>query len=897
MVKPQIWLACLSLFVSLGFGACTKSDPKKESLKEGAEIPEPLLPPFRAKTQAAAPVLIENVKILTATGTSIEQGYIFLRDGKIAKVGSGSADAKLSEGSTRIDGRGKVLTPGIIDTHSHMGVYPLPAASAHADGNEATRPTTPDVWAEHSFWPQDSSLWRALSSGVTTIQILPGSANLVGGRSATLHLRPATDVASMRFPGAPQGLKMACGENPKRTYGNKSGPSTRMGNVAGFRKIFQDAVNYRRDWENYRKKQKDGDKGEGKAPERDHALDTIVKAMNGEILVHVHCYRSDEMAIMLDLAKIYGFKIRSFHHGLEAYKLRDRLAAEDVSVSTWTDWWGFKMEAFDGVPQNIALLHAAKARAVVHSDSEEDVRHLQLEAVKAREAGRMIGLDASDEEVLQWVTKNPAWALGIDQWVGTIEEGKLADVVLWDAHPFSTYAKPEKVFIMGELLFDRQQARVQISDLEVGLRTYGLADRGNQKIAQPGPGVPDAREAKPLVAPATPLDQSFLIEDVRLETGTGQRLEGASVWVDKGLIKEINPTTVPESLPRLKAGGRTLSPGLIEVQSQLGVLVVEMEDAGQDHEAHDAINPAFRVLDGLDPYSFRMAISRAQGITSAIVKPTGGLIAGQGHAIDLSATAEALTTPVPPVIYGTIRGAENRAQFWLKLREAFEDARLYKAAGGNRSDLAHQLSLSPLHLEALNEVLQGKMPLVLSVQSLADVQAAIRLKKDLTGRGQAIQLVLSDAPEAWLAAKELTAAKIAVILTPSNQMPRSLDALRVRDDQAALLHEAGVDVILSTNDIRAGRLRQEAGRAVSYAMPYQAALSAVTSVPAKVFGFKDRGSIEPGKRADLVLWSKDPFEASSVVLKIWINGKEQSLEDRQVALARRYNQAPEQRAL
>ncbi len=887
------FFALLSLVLIWPELGCT---PKKDSaIKQkdrGSEVKEPIYPAFGPARPLAAPVMLEHLTIMTATGKSIEDGYVLLKDGKIAALGQGDPGPQ-REGAEVIDGRGKVLTPGIIDTHSHMGVYPLPQAEAHQDGNESTNPTTPDVWAEHSFWPQDPSLWRALAAGVTTAQILPGSANLVGGRAVTVHLRPGIDLASMRFPDAPQGVKMACGENPKRTYGKKSGPATRMGNIAGFRRIFQDAIEYRSSWERYRKKlAKKGDdtKDEDKQdlpPKRDHALDTIVKAMAGEILVHVHCYRADEMSIMMDLAKTYGFKVRSFHHAVEAYKIRDRLAAEDVAVSTWADWWGFKMESFDGIPQNAPMVHAAKGRAIIHSDSEEEIRHLPLEAVKARAAARSIGLDASDEELLQWITINPAWALGIDDKVGTIELGKRADVVLWDRSPFSTYAKPLEVYIEGERVFDRQSESFRLSDVERGIHNYGLADRGLQTEAKPGEGIPESKDLPALKAPADIQDR-FLIEHANIETGLAQRIPDASLWVENGLIKAINPdpATLPADLPRLDAGGRTLTPGLIEVQSQLGLLVVELEDDGHDLKASDDLNPAFRAIDGFDPYSFRIPISRSQGLTSAFIKPTGGVISGQGQAFELSGRGDSLVPGVPPVMYASIFGAKkiNRAQFWLKLRTAFADASYYKSHGGRSGASGQALSLAPLHLEALAELMEGRMPLVLSAHRLADIQAAIRLKSEMPK----LRLILSGAGEAWLAKDELAAAKIPVILTPSREMPRNLDELRVRDDQAALLQAAGVTIIISTDDINSGRLRQEAGRAVTYALPYQAALAALTSVPAAVFGLNDRGVIAPSKRADLVLWSGDPLEAKSTVERLWIKGRAMDLSTRQLELAKAY---------
>lgn len=426
-----------------------------------------------ATTKPAAPaVLIHNATVMTAAGAVHAPGHVLVRDGRITAVGPG--DLKVPEGTRVVDGKGMFVTPGIIDTHSHMGVYPLPAVDAHQDGNEATAPTTPEVWAEHGIWPQDPAIGRAAAYGVTTVQVLPGSANLIGGRSATIKLKPATTARAMRFPGAPQGLKMACGENPKRVYGEKGrAPSTRMGNIAGFRAAFQSALEYRRKWQVYERdraaydEKHEDDDDAPTPPERDLGLDTLSAMMDGKILLHVHCYRADDMQNILDVAEEFGFRIRSFHHAVEAYKLAHRLAEAGVAISTWADWWGFKMEAFDGIPQNVALLAAAKARPIMHSDSSSEVRYLNQQAAKARAAGEQIGLKFTDDEVLRWVTANPAWALGIDDKTGTLEVGKMGDVVLWDQNPFSIYARAQLVLIDGEVVHEHGKP-IRPSDFEIG---------------------------------------------------------------------------------------------------------------------------------------------------------------------------------------------------------------------------------------------------------------------------------------------------------------------------------------------------------------------------------------------------------------------------------------------
>ena len=417
--------------------------------------------PSTYKPYPGVPTLVTNVTIFDGEGGRIDRGQVLFADGKIVAVGQ-SVSAPV--GATTIDGTGKVVTPGIIDIHSHLGDYPSPAVQAHSDGNEATGPVTADVWAEHSVWPQDPGFSRALANGgVTTLQILPGSANLFGGRSVVLKNVYARTEQGMKFPGAPYGLKMACGENPKRVYGGKGRqPSTRMGNIAVDRQTWARAAEYKRRWDKY---EKDG----GEPPSRDIGMDTLRGVLSGEILVQNHCYRADEMALVLDMAKEFGYHVSAFHHAVEAYKIGDLLKANETCAAVWADWWGFKMESYDAISENLALLHKAGACAMIHSDDANGIQRLNQEVAKALAAGRRAGIDISDATAWTWLTYNPARALGIADKTGSLKPGKMADVVLWNGNPFSVYTRPEKVWIDGALLYDADNPRLRpVSDFELG---------------------------------------------------------------------------------------------------------------------------------------------------------------------------------------------------------------------------------------------------------------------------------------------------------------------------------------------------------------------------------------------------------------------------------------------
>lgn len=475
MLRP----IAVALGVTLLFGSAQAATPGTPAAKSPASKSRFVQDPYPSTywPLASGPVLIEHATVLTGTGARLDDADVLLRDGRIVAIGS-ALEAPVD--AQRVDGRGKWVTPGLIDVHSHLGVYPSPGMGAHSDGNEATAPTTPNVWAEHSVWPQDPGFAAAMAGGITTMQVLPGSANLIGGRGVTLKNVPATTYQAMKFPGAPWGLKMACGENPKRVYGQKGGPSTRMGNIAGYRAAFIDAAEYmkkngdtkaapkKKRWWQSASDAVDSDADTG--GKRDLKLDTLAGAIKGDIQVHIHCYRADEMTTMLDLAKEFGFKIAAFHHGVEAYKVADRLAAEGVCGALWADWWGFKMEAFDGIQENIALVDRPQnSCAIVHSDSAEGIQRLNQEAAKVMAHARQVGIDIAPERAIRWVTANPAKSMGILDQTGTLEPGKMADVVLWSGNPFSVYAHAEQVYVDGARVYDRNDpSRQPKSDFMLG---------------------------------------------------------------------------------------------------------------------------------------------------------------------------------------------------------------------------------------------------------------------------------------------------------------------------------------------------------------------------------------------------------------------------------------------
>ena len=468
----KAWMPATALAAVLALAACsggtetTGDDAQSASSESGGVVRYSLDPyPSTYVPRASGVTLIQHATVFDGIGGQIDNGDVLVENGRISAIGIG---LEVPEGATVIDAAGRFVTPGIIDIHSHLGNYPSPGVNAHSDGNEATSPVTAEVWTEHSVWPQDVGFEAALAGGVTTLSILPGSANLFGGRGITLRNVPARTVQEMKFPDAPYTLKMACGENPSRVYGGRGqSPATDMGNMAGYRAAWQSAVEYRTSWQDYWEEAEAGE--EASPPSRNLELDTLMGVLDGEILVQMHCYRADQMAQIIDLSHEFGYQVTTFHHAVEAYKIPDLLAENGTCAAVWADWGGFKMEAYDSVRENLPMVHAGGACAMIHSDSDMGIQRLNQEVAKALADGRRAGIDISDADAWRWLTSNPATALGIADQTGSLEVGKRADIVLWSADPFSSYASADRVWIDGALSYDRRDEAVQpVRDFMLG---------------------------------------------------------------------------------------------------------------------------------------------------------------------------------------------------------------------------------------------------------------------------------------------------------------------------------------------------------------------------------------------------------------------------------------------
>ena len=889
----------------------------------GAEQPEakksadPYASTYRP--MVAQPTLLTGATLLTGDGGRIESGDVMLADGRITAVGTALEPGN----ATVVDARGRWITPGLIDVHSHLGVYPAPFTPSHQDGNEMTGAVTAAVWAEHSVWPQDPGFPAALAGGVTSLQVLPGSANLIGGRGVTLKNIPGRSVMEMKFPGAPHGLKMACGENPKAVYGGQGqAPATRMGNVAGFRETWAKAAAYR-------EKLAAAERGEGEAPDRDLAMETLVAALDGEIIVHNHCYRADEMAIMLALAREFGFRIAAFHHAVEAYKISDLLAEAGTCSAVWADWWGFKMEALDGIRENAALLDGAGACAIIHSDSEYGIQRLTQEVAKVIGAAARNGVDIPPERALRWVTENAARSLGIDSLTGTLTAGKMADVVVWSDNPFSVYARVEAVYVDGALVYTSNAAGpAPISDFSLGqnaetARTEApnsapeagpIADQRSQGDTSPensattGPVTTAAAtfaELRSVITATLNGHTSFIIRNTTLHTGgTSATLTASDVLVRDGRIEGVGQNlAIPDGLPALDGTRLRVTPGLFAAAGQIGLGEIELAgDPGDAQQRGHDFGAGFDVADAFNPRSLQIVENRIEGVLHAVLAPTpgapddglegGGVLNGLVAVASLGTPFEAPRRGAAVAVtlgeMGAWVGGGSRTAALLTLRRALDEARDYAVnrdawRRSERRDYANSVA----DLEALQSVLTGAVPLLVRVDRASDIRTLVALAQTY-----GLRVIIEGGAEAWLEAGALAAANVPVILSPALNLPNSFDHLRARRGAAADLAAAGVRIAFTDPDAtghNARNLRQMAGIAVADGLDWDAALRAITLTPAEIYGSAaTTGSIEPGKAADLVLWAGDPLQPASLPVGVVAEGALLDHESRQTELRDRY---------
>jgi imidazolonepropionase-like amidohydrolase len=851
---------------------------------------------------ASAVVAIRNATIVTATRGTIANGTLVMRDGKIAAVG---ANVQVPAGATVIDGTGKFVSPGIIDAHSHIANDAInegqTAVSSMTDMGEVLDPT-------------DIAIQRDLAGGLTVANVLHGSANPIGGKTVVIKLRWGVDRAEdLLFEGALPGIKFALGENPKRqglssNTGLRRYPGTRPGVEFVIRDAFTRAKAYQKAWQAYEKAAAAGQPA--LAPKRDLQLDALVEILEGKRLVHAHSYRADEILMLIRLADEMGFKVATFQHVLEGYKVAKEIAAHGAGASTFSDWWGYKIEAEDAIPGNAALMTHKGVVASINSDSAEHARRLNTEAAKSVRWG-----DLNDDQALALVTINAARQLRIDDRAGSIEVGKDADVVIWNHHPLSTYAIVEQTYIDGKLYYDRETelARVKAVEEEKGRlqaqldngRGQGQGGRGSGRGAggaganqmpapSDGPG-----NLFDIQSPAIDLAYNadapaWAITNARIVTVSGPVIERGTIVIRGNRIQAVGANVqVPSGATTVDARGASVYPGFIDAATDLGLNepgVRGMDDVSEMLE----FNQMLRTRVAYQSDSDAIPVARVEGITSAAVFMGGGVITGEVPLMNLDGWTWEENAVRPSTGLGMSfpggggggrggrgggggGGADAQDQI-RKLNDLLARTRAYMA-NANRE---------------VNWDLEPFIPIVRKEQALYVQAGSADAIRDAVGwaESQNVNIAIRTSGQNALEQADLLARKnVPVILNEILSMPQGEDAFHAATYQApGQLAEAGVTFAFSSGGYDGVRLIPfQAAMAVAWGLDRDRAIRAITLDAAKIFGAdKALGTIETGKVANLVVVNGDPLEIRSRIQHVVVAGHDVPLESKHTLLFQRY---------
>ena len=829
-------------------------------------------------------VMFVGARIYTVTGAPIENGILVVNKGKIALVvPAGDFGVQLPKGTKIRNVKGLTIIPGLVDTHSHIGIYPRPAVPANSDGNEASGPVQPGLRAIDAIFPNDPGIRMAVTGGVTTANIMPGSGNVIGGQTLYVKLRGRTiedmRIADIKVLG---GLKMANGENPKG-YGRRQpgqAPGTRMKVAALQREQFVKARDYQRQWAEYRKKAAAGK--EASPPDRDLALEPLVEVLERKRTVHFHSHRADDLMTAMRIAEEFGFEL-VIHHGTEGYRVADQLAHHNIPVSlTLVDSPGGKLEAAALLEENAAVLEKAGVKIAINTDDfiTESRFLLRTGAIAVRG-----GL--SEDAALRALTRNPAEMLHLEDRLGSLEKGKDADFVILSGPPFSVYTQVLETYIDGVRVFDRAQKK----DWTYQAGGFALAEQDSLP-KPPAPVKPSPPAKAPTVSaeslrPNSSHPDRLAVIAGRIHTVSGDTIEDGVVLIEGGKIKQVgkrSDVNVPEQTPVITAA--VVTPGLIDAHSVVPISGGLNVPADQEQDEHSDPNQSdLRILDSFNPNEPLLQFLREQGVTVVHAMPGRvNVIAGQsGIFRTMGRTAEQMTLRAPAGILVNL-GEIPKQSYTGKLpttrmgtaslvRNAFAQAQnnAQKRAKSKPDDKQPPRNLKS---EALELALARKVPVIFSANRADDLGTALRLSKEF-----GLNSVLDLATEGYLVADTLAEAKVPVVVHPTMQrIGSTMETYNTHLCNAALLAEHKIPIAIGTGFEgyvpKTRVLRQEAAMAMVNGLGFDRALRAITLDAAKLLGIDERfGSIEAGKAADLVLYDGDPFEHATHVTDTIMDGR------------------------
>ncbi|MFL5240942.1 MAG: amidohydrolase family protein [Gemmataceae bacterium] len=838
-----------------------KPADKKAKEEQATEIEADRKP----KLHTGGNLLIRNAMLITVANGAKPKTDLLIQNGKIAGIGTG---LKAPDGVQVLDADGLFVMPGIIDTHSHFAI--------EGGVNEFSLSVVPEVRVRDVIQSEDVQIYRALAGGVTTARLLHGSSNVIGGQDAVIKLKYGEPASKLLIADAPRGVKFALGENVKRTDGRF--PNSRLGVEAVLIRAFSEAQAYRKTWEDYEKARQAGGVGLPSEPRRDLRLEALADVLKGDLKVHCHCYRADEILMLLRVADRFGFKIKSLQHVLEGYKIASEIADHGASCSTFSDWWAYKIEAYDAIPFNSSLLNEAGVTVCIKSDSNELMRHLYQEAAKCIKYGGM-----SEEEAFKTITLNGAKQLGLDKRLGSIEVGKDADLAVFNGHPLNDYSRVEMTLVDGEVYFQNSDKPAPCA-------------AAKSEPAKPG---------KEFKLPAAGSERHFTLRNVILHQPDGSAVQDGTVIIRDGRIEKagkLNGDTEAGGTV-INATGLHLYPGMIDAATVLGL--TELGSARETHDFSEGgdFQPDLRASIAINADSELIPVTRANGVLSVVTRPTGSIIAGQSALINLAGwvpkemvlvdpLALQVDFPVAMPVFsgdpsapsvGRAIAKKQREEKIRRLKELFAQALAYDDAKKQGADRP----VNP-RLEALVPYARGRKPVVIQANRKAEIQEALKLADELK-----IKMILSGGIEAWKVTGELKKRDVPVIVGPIMTMPQeAYDPYDAPFACPARLHQAGIKFcIRSAGSTNTRNLPYEAAMAVSYGLPPEEGLKAVTLYPAQILGVGDQlGSIETGKRANLVLADGDILQASTQVKALFIDGKPLEPISKQTRLYERYRE-------
>ncbi len=795
-------------------------------------------------------IVFRHATILTVSGPVFENADLLIRKGKIAGVGPNLVAPK---GITEIDATGLYIMPGMVDCHSHLGI----------DGvNESALAVSAEVRIADTIHPDSVSIFRAAAGGTTTHHAMHGSANPIGGQNVVFKLKYDQPISELIVDDAKPTMKWALGENVKQSnWANARGkrfPNGRMGVEAVIRDALGEAKQYGETWEFYDRRK---DRGEDVLkPRRDLRLEALWRVLQGDIWVHTHCYRSDEIIRLMHVAEDFGIRIGVLQHVLEGYRIAPEIARHGASASTFSNFWAYKVEAFEAIPHNAASMTNHGISVSINSDSPNTIRYLNLEAAKAIKWGGL-----SEREALKLVTLNPATQLGIAHRVGSIELKKDGDLAVFNGHPLNTYSRNVITVIDGEVYF---------------------------KAADMSPN-PSARpiewNKKSQIAPDGMKSDSYAIIGGTVHTVSDGVIENGTVLVRDGVIDAVGRNlVVPGGAKLIDATGQHVYPGLIDAGGRLGLSEIGSVRATRDDFDIATYGPELRTVNAVHPHSAHIPIARAGGITMQLARPTGGTISGQAGLIRLDGwTADDMVVESEAGLFMTVpslpaklsgkekdkkkrRGAHKKSLRELEafLTKAKNYARAMKAATENQMMKAPP---TDARLAAMRPYLRGEKPVLFNANGYKHILDSIAFAEK-----HGLKSIIFGGRESWKLADTLSTGNIPVILRSVLSLPSGrFEAYDSVYRCAARLEEAGVLWSPATGSAaNVYDLPFNAGMGIAYGVPEERAIRAMTLSAAEILGVGDRfGSIEKGKMADLIIATHPPTQVVSQITAVMIAGK------------------------